>query len=81
MMAAEWKDAALEYEMDGKRYGFNISATSIEDAEARLRAIRMTGKVNGWPCYSVKMASALAHMALPFAPLVAFVLNLFRKRP
>lgn len=78
---SEWKDAALEYEMDGKRYAFNIRATSIDDAEARLRAIRMTGKVNGWPCYSVKLPRPVAYAALPFAPLVVLVLNLFRKRP
>jgi hypothetical protein len=80
-MTAGFKDAALSYEMDGKRYAFSIRAESLEDAERRMRAIRSTGKVDGWPCYSVKLPSPVAYAALPFAPLVCWFLNLFHRRP
>jgi len=81
MSESKFKDAALSYEMDGKHYGFNIPAESLEDADRRMRAIRLTGKVDGWPCYSVKMPTPLGYAALPFMALLTALLNLFRVRP
>ena len=46
------KDAAIEFVMDGERYGGVLPAESFADAEKRMAAIRMTGKVVGWPCYA-----------------------------
>lgn len=75
------KNCAVTFRMDGKDYGFAMPAESFEDAERRMRAIRLTGRVVGWPCYSVRMPSLVAYLLLPFAPVVVFVLNLFRRKP
>lgn len=58
----EIKDALVEFSMDGARYSFTMPAESLADAEQRMRAIRTTGRIEGWPCYTCR-ANALT---LPF---------------
>ena len=77
---SEMKDAAIEFVMDGKRYGATLPAESLEDAKKRLAAIRMTGTVEGWPCYSVSMPGPLAYLALPFIALWCGLLNLLERK-
>ncbi len=74
------KDAAIEFVMDGKRYGATLPAESFADAEKRMAAIRMSGKVNGWPCYSIPLPGPLAYLGLPFIALWCGLLNLFGRR-
>lgn len=70
---------AVMFEMDGKQFGFNMPATSWDDAERRLQAIRLNGRVTGFPCYSVRMPGPLMYLALPLLPLITGFLNLFSR--
>ena len=71
------KNAAAEYRMNGKRYGFTLEAESLADAERRLAAIRLTGKVSGWPCYQVRTNAVTLPFAAAGAAMFCFVRNLF----
>ena len=42
-----WRLFLFEYEMNGKKYAFELSARSFEDAEQRLKAIGQNGVVLG----------------------------------
>ena len=78
---SDCKDALIEFEMDGGRYCFPMPAESFDDAERRMRAIRMTGKVAGWPCYAVSSPSLIAYVALPFVTGFCWLLNLLGVKP
>lgn len=76
------QQCTVHFQMDGKSYGIVMPAESWEDAERRLAAIRLTGRVEGFPCYTVKMPGPLAYLALPFMPLAMWFLNtFFRGKP
>jgi hypothetical protein len=60
--------------MDGERYGFTMPAESFEDAERRMRAIRLTGKVDGWPCYTYRTNA----LTFPFVTVWVFASTAFR---
>jgi len=49
----KWKDVATEYIYKGGRWSFDFQAESMEDAEARMEAIKETGVLLGWPCYKI----------------------------
>ena len=49
----KFQDVATEYMYKGGRWSFSFQAESVEDAEARMAAIRETGVVLGWPCYTI----------------------------
>lgn len=65
----EWLDAAGSYNMDGVTYAFNIVASSPEDAERRLQAIKGNGRIDGWPCFGMKAN----HATLPLVALWLWV--------
>lgn len=73
--------ALIIFDMNGEQYGFHMPAESWDDAERRMRAIRLTGKVAGWPCHTMR-ANALT---LPFVhvwmKVSVFVRNLIGARP
>lgn len=43
----KWFKFICSYEIDGSHFGFQIWALSAEDAEARMKAIAATGKIDG----------------------------------
>jgi hypothetical protein len=47
MTAADWPTYAVTYVFDGKEWAINIPAQSPAEASRRLRAIGMTGRVEG----------------------------------
>ena len=75
------KQAMITFKMDGRDYAFVMPADSFEDADRRLRAIRTTGTVLGWPAYTYR-ANALT---LPFVAAWTYGMtalrNLFRVKP
>lgn len=78
---SKMKNASIEFTMDGQRYSANIPAESRADAERRLAAIRATGKLNGWPCYSIKLPSPLMYLAMPFLWVGFHIFAFFAPRP
>lgn len=44
---------ATEYLYKGGRCSFDFYANSMEDAHARMKAIKETGVVLGWPMYTI----------------------------
>lgn len=69
-----------EYPFNGKKYGFEIWATSEEDAEARLKAIGW-GKVSGRRLARVSVADGRrGPVSNAVASVVAWVLNHFGGR-
>lgn len=53
-MSEEYKNCLASFTFEGERYCFYFPASSLEDAERKMRAIRMTGLVDGWPCYTYR---------------------------
>lgn len=43
----------IDYEYNGKVQSFKCYAYSWDDAKARLKAIKETGRVEGYPCYTI----------------------------
>lgn len=72
------KKAAASYKYRGSAWCLDIYAESLEDAEERMRAIRMTGQIDGWPCYTFKAPSPVMHLLLPFLVMGVWIKNLFR---
>jgi hypothetical protein len=73
-MGEKPSQALVHFEMDGKSYVFIMPAESWDDAERRLRAIRLNGRVAGWPCYSHSTNT----LTLPFVAAWAFLTCSFR---
>lgn len=46
-MKEPFKDFSCSYTYEGRRWGFSIQAPSFEEASRRMRAIGMTGQVDG----------------------------------
>jgi hypothetical protein len=46
-MADDWQRYSFSYPYAGSRWSFDLPATSMEDAEARLTAMRNWGKLDG----------------------------------
>ena len=44
---SEWPTFECSYQMDGSKWGFEICAENHEDAQRRIAAIAMTGKIDG----------------------------------
>jgi hypothetical protein len=78
---SEHPQAMVHFTMDGELYGFNMPATSFEDAERRLAAVRMTGKVVGWPCYSYRTNALTLPFVTVWVVAVTFFRNFFRVKP
>lgn len=51
-MAEQLQDALIEYDFDGGRYSFSIPCTSWQEAEAKIAAIKRSGRVLGWPAFN-----------------------------
>lgn len=49
---SDFHDALIEYDFNGGRYSFSMPCESWAEAEAKLSAIKRTGKVLGWPAFS-----------------------------
>ena len=60
-----------QYEYDGKEWGFEIQAPSFEDAEARMRSIATSGKVDGKLVGVVPDAVVVKYEERPFHGLPA----------
>ena len=45
--------ALIDFEHGGKLRSFKIYANSLEDARARLEAIKETGRVEGFPVWTI----------------------------
>ncbi len=50
-MSDDLHDALIEYDFDGGRYSFSIPCVSWVEAEAKVRAIKASGRVLGWPAF------------------------------
>lgn len=72
-------DYLVNFDMDGSTYGFVMYADNAEDAESRMRALRLTGKIMGGPCYTGKLPKPLMYLALPFLAAFAGLLNIVGK--
>ncbi len=59
--------ALIEYDFDGGRYSLTIPCTSWAEAEAKVRAIKASGRVIGWPAFSVSSNP----ITFPFGVLIA----------
>lgn len=46
-MDEQWPEFVVSYEFDGKTFGLSIPAKDWTEATRRLRAIGMTGRVDG----------------------------------
>ena len=68
------EQAMISFQMDGETYCFVMPADSWDDAERRMRAIRTTGQVQGFPCYTYH-ANALT---MPFVGLWVWLTTSFR---
>jgi hypothetical protein len=75
------QNAMIHFQMDGESYGFVMPAESLEDAERRMRAIRLTGIVAGWPCYSYRANALTLPLVAIWVHLTTAVRNLLRVRP
>lgn len=81
MAKSKVHDALVHFTMDGAEYSWVMPAESWADAEKRLAAIRLTGRVVGWPCYHVSMPAPLMYLAMPFLWLWTLLLNIFNPHP
>jgi hypothetical protein len=72
------KQALISFQMDGQEYGFVMPADSWDDAERRMRAIRTTGMVAGWPCYTYRANSLTLPFVAAWTIASTFFRNLFR---
>lgn len=77
-MTDKLHDALIEYDFEGARYSFAIPCTSWQDAEARVRAIRRSGRVIGWPCFSCPANPVTLPFVHAFAALFTKVRNALR---
>ena len=64
----------IEWTRGWKRYGYSIMATSREDAEDHLEAIKLTGKVIGGP---IEVSIPVYPGAGILARIVCWISNLF----
>jgi hypothetical protein len=71
--------AILTYWHEGELYTARISATSWDDAEARLASIKRSGRVQGWPCYSYRANSLTLPIIHVWVNIKAWWLN-FREK-
>jgi hypothetical protein len=69
----------VHFTMDGQSYGFIMPADSLKDAERRLRAIRLTGTIAGWPCHSYPVNPITLPFVAAWVHLSTFVRNLLRR--
>jgi hypothetical protein len=74
VMGEKPSQTLIHFEMDGESYAFIMPAESWDDAERRMRAIRLNGRVAGWPCYSHSTNT----LTLPFVAAWAFLTCSFR---
>ena len=75
---ADQKNALILYHYEGKEYTFFIYADSLKEAEERLRAIRTTSTVLGWPAYLYPTNSLTLPFVAVYVHIVTFIRNLFR---
>ncbi len=59
-------DALIEYDFEGGRYTISIPCESWAEAEAKVRAIRLSGRVMGWPAFTCSANP----VTFPFGALV-----------
>ncbi len=61
---------AIEFVYKGRLCGLEYRADSWEDAEAKLQAIKETGRVVGYPCWTIPFP------VIPFLPKpIAFAIG------
>lgn len=73
MSSKAWPSWVVTYRYDGKPYGLTIIAKDAADASRRLRAIGMTGNVDG----ELMMTIPAGPGAGILASAICFVRNLF----
>lgn len=72
-MEEDFKTFTCEYRFNGERWGFEIKAASLEEAEQRLRSLSQ-GQVLG------ELKAVIPHQLGWFAKLWVWAANLFRRR-
>ena len=72
------KQALVSYRFDGGEYSFSFPAEDWADAEAKLRAIRSTATLTGWPSFGVPANSLTLPLAAIFARLYTAIRNMLR---
>lgn len=78
---SEPQQAMIHFEMDGTSYGFVMPAESWKDAERRMQAIRLTGRVAGWPCYTYRTNALTLPFVAVWTILITAWRNLARRLP
>ncbi len=69
-MSEQWRQYQCEYRHAGHEWGVEITATSIDDARARLRCIGTTGQVRGEIALKVHIGSDYRRAVAGCAALV-----------
>lgn len=72
------KQALASFKMSDGEYSFSFPAESWEDAERKLRAIRATATVTGWPSYRVPANPVALPFARVFVAVFTWVRNALR---
>jgi hypothetical protein len=72
------KQALITYRTADGDYSFSFPAESWDDAEQKLRAIRATATVTGWPAYRIPANSLTLPFVHVFVSLFTAIKNALR---
>ena len=78
MSDEKWETYLYSYRHDGKQWGFELQATSFDDAQARLAAIHFTGELDGVLGGTIPVNEATALPLLVIARTYTWIRNLWR---